>query len=505
MLFKQTVPPPINGVTQAAPESRAHGYADVMDNAFPSPVQGLGVRKGTTALAIGLGTDATHEAEYAPTDDERYLAILGTSGIRVIDLLTGASRPVTTSGDTAGFFGTGRFSSVAVGEELFVVSRGYSKGQLTGSPSAAQAPDALVTVEQGAPSALYKIVLDGIEVSVRTPDDPPPATKRPAVAVNVDAAVSQPSSGAYFTLSPGLWQKIVEAGYSTSAAYTVARGNGFTGTVGLSASAPVGITGTFTDTSLANGETASTLNITASPTLVAGIYSIFVTASSPGFPSASSEVRLSVTTNGGPPPPERVIEVVITDTPTIAAGSSASVAVTLNRSEGVTSQITLSSVGLSVGSATFTPNPAGTTATMTLSVFSGTAAGSYSFTVHGSTPDGLTDDVTVNFTVPVGTDPAITLSASPSGNTVPPDSSMSTDLTLTRLNSYTGDVTLTVLSTPPGVTAGLLDSLLDSGETTATMSIFVSSSAVPGTYDIPVRAAGTGVDSVTALYTLTIT
>jgi hypothetical protein len=261
-LFKQNVPIPVGGVSQMPPDLRGPGYADDLVNASVT-VKGLGVRKGTQLLANAGAVDPgnTHVAEIAPAEDERYLVVLDRSGVRVVDAINGGTRPVSYGASPASFLSTGDFTSVGLGGELFVASRGYSKAQLTGPFSPEPKDGALITVETGQPSALYSITLDGITISYRSPDDPPPRVQRPVVGLAINSYSGPTPTNAFgMALSP------TSAYYARNAlgTHTIAlnRDDGYLGPVNLSAElydgTGDGLTLTFGHTTLDSSTTNNT-------------------------------------------------------------------------------------------------------------------------------------------------------------------------------------------------------------------------------------------------------
>lgn len=88
-------------------------------------------------------------------------------------------------------------------------------------------------------------------------------------------------------------------------------------------------------------------------------------------------------------------------------GGSANVTISITRSGGFNSNVTLSLVGAPLGvSATFTPNPASTSANMTLNVGNNTPTGVYSIGVQGS-GGGVTRQTSVSLIVGGASSPTI--------------------------------------------------------------------------------------------------
>lgn len=402
-LFKQDIPVPVGGVSQLPPEIRGPGYADDLVNTFPASAKGLGVRKGTVALAstTPVDTDSIHEAEIKPAEDERYLAIIDTNGIRVVNANTGAVSSVTLDSGVSAFLAGGRFISAAVDGDLFVASRGYSRAELVGDLSPAQSNGALVTVESGRPSALYKITLDGVSVSVRTPDDPPPAIKRPAVGININVDGEPGVSLTVFAATASLLPS-----HSSFHNVTVFRTN-YTGTVTLSTSSSSGVNAVLASTSLASGVTETTLTISATSTADPGPHSIVVTASGSGVTSSTFTIPVTVLDSGTGDPGDGTPTVgeftigPVSESVDIVQGTSLPITWFVSRDTGYTAAVAAGTVSPPAG-ITMSQGNDGLTPNMRVYTYLGVdiamTPGSYTFTMR-FVGDGSADKfctVTVN-------------------------------------------------------------------------------------------------------------
>jgi hypothetical protein len=104
-----------------------------------------------------------------------------------------------------------------------------------------------------------------------------------------------------------------------------------------------------------------------------------------------------------------------------------------------------------------------------------------------------------------GPTPAISLALASSSASIAQGGSAPVGATLTRSGGFTGTVNLTVEGVPAGVTGAVSGVSTTGGVTTATVTINVAASTVPGTYNLTVRATGSGVADATAAFTLTVT
>ena len=128
------------------------------------------------------------------------------------------------------------------------------------------------------------------------------------------------------------------------------------------------------------------------------------------------------------------------------AGNSTSYTVTITPSGGFGDQVNLTISGLPSGaSATFNPNPATGSSTLSVSTSTATPAGNYGFTVTGSS-GSLSH--TASATLVVNPAPDFSLSASPTSQTVARDSSTSYTITISQMNGFSGAVSLSVSGLP---------------------------------------------------------
>jgi hypothetical protein len=79
------------------------------------------------------------------------------------------------------------------------------------------------------------------------------------------------------------------------------------------------------------------------------------------------------------------------------------------------------------------------------------------------------------------------------------------NLTLTRGGGFTEAVAVTVEGAPAGVTATAAPASIATGSTSSVITIAAGGTAAPGTYNLTVRATGTGVTAKTAPVALTVT
>ena len=132
---------------------------------------------------------------------------------------------------------------------------------------------------------------------------------------------------------------------------------------------------------------------------------------------------------------------------TVTAGQGTSYAVTLTPSGGFNGAAGLSVSGLPAGAnGSFSPNPVSSTSTLTVTTSTSTPAGSYPLTITG-TSGTLSHQTSVTLVVQ-GLTPDFSVSASPTSRTVKRNGSTTYGVTITRINGFTGSVTLSLTGLP---------------------------------------------------------
>ena len=286
-----------------------------------------------------------------------------------------------------------------------------------------------------------------------------------------------PASAPDFSLSVTPASQTVVAGGSTSYTATITPTGGFSGQVNLSVSGlPAGATGNFTPNP---ATTSSSLAVTTSTTTPTGTYPLTITGAS-GTLSHSTSATLVV--NGAP------------DFSLSAAPSSRSVggsvtsttySITITPLSGFSDPVTLGASGPLIGAlGTFSPNPATTSSTLTVSITSSTPAGTYTLTLTG-TSGSLSHSITV--TLVVNAD--FSLSAAPTSRTITHGQSTTYTITVTALNGFSGSVTLTVSGLPSGSTGGLSP---NPATTSSVLTVNTGGGTPRGTYTLTISGTSGG-------------
>jgi hypothetical protein len=185
---------------------------------------------------------------------------------------------------------------------------------------------------------------------------------------------------------------------------------------------------------------------------------------------------------------------------TVTAGGSAAYTVTVTPANGYADDVTLSAAGLPPGaSASFSPNPASGTSTMTVTTTGATPAGTSTITVTG-TDGSLTHTTSVQLVVQV---PDFAIAATPSSRSVTQGSGTTYTATVTPTGGFAGTVTLGVSGLPTGAAGSFSPaSLTSSGSSTLTVTTAASTPA--GTYTLTVTGtSGSIVHSTTVTLVVT--
>src|SRR5258706_4351180 len=251
-----------------------------------------------------------------------------------------------------------------------------------------------------------------------------------------------------YTVAASPASQSVVQGSSTSYTVTVTPSGGFTGTVSFSVSGlPPGAAATFNPTSVP-GSGTSTMSVTTSSPTPTGSYPLTITGTS-GTQTHTASVTLVVT---DPVTPNFSLS-ASPASQSVVQGASTSYTVTITPSGGFTGSVTLSASGLPAGAAaSFAPNPATSTSTMSVTTSSTTPTGSYPLTITG-TSGTLSHTASVTLIVTAAATPNFTLSASPSSQTVTQGASTSYTVTITPSGGFTGSVTFSASGLPAGATA----------------------------------------------------
>ena len=273
----------------------------------------------------------------------------------------------------------------------------------------------------------------------------------------------------------------VNQGGSGTSTITVTPQYGFTGAVNLSVSGlPSGVTASFSP-ALTTG--TSTLTLTASSTTSGGTSTLTITGTS-GILTQTSTLTLTI---HGPS-----FLLSSAGTLNLGQGTSGTTVVDVFPEYGFSGNVNLAVSGLPNGvTASFSPNPATRTSTLTLTASSTASAGTSTLTITGTS-----GNLTATTTLTLGVfGPSFTLS-SPGSLNVGQGMSGTAYFTVLQQYGFAGNVTFSVSGLPSGVTA-LWNPNPASGSSMLTLT--ASSSAAAGTKTLTITGTSGNLTATTTL------
>jgi uncharacterized membrane protein len=131
-------------------------------------------------------------------------------------------------------------------------------------------------------------------------------------------------------------------------------------------------------------------------------------------------------------------------------------------------------------SGSFSPNPATSSSTLTVTTGPSTPPGAYTLTISGTSGSR---SHTTTVTLVVSAAPDFTLSASPSSRTVTPGSSTTYGVTISPTGGFTGQVTLSVSGLPGGAAGSFSP---NPATNSSTLTVTTSPSTAAGTYTLTI-------------------
>ncbi|MFZ1918146.1 MAG: S53 family peptidase [Terriglobales bacterium] len=293
-----------------------------------------------------------------------------------------------------------------------------------------------------------------------------------------------------FTLSAAPSTLSITQSSQGTSTITITPAKGFSGNVTLSASGlPSGVTAKFSPNPATS---TSTLTLTASATASTGTATVTVTGIS-GSVTQTTTINLTVT-----PAPSFTLSANPSSLSVLQGGQGTST-ITITPSNGFSGNVTLSASGLPKGvTAAFTPNPATSTSALTLTASATAATGTATVTITG-TSGSLTETTTISLTV--SATPTFTLSVNPSALSIVQGGQVTSTITITPVNGFSGSVTLSASGLPSGVTAAFSPNPATS---TSSLTLTASATAATGTATVTVTGISGSLTETTTI-NLTVT
>ena len=299
---------------------------------------------------------------------------------------------------------------------------------------------------------------------------------------NWPTSAPQPS----FTLSTSLSTLAFLQGASGFTTVTINPVNGFNGSVTLTTSGlPSGVTAMF-GTNPATSTSLLTLSATGSA--ATGTFSVTVSGASS---TLSSNVTITLTVNPAG-------DYTLSASPSslsVVQGAKGTSTISVSPLNAFNGSVSLSASGLLSGvTAAFNPTSTTSSSTLTLMVSSTAALGTFSITITG-TSGGLSHSTTVSLTV-LG----FAVSASPNSLSLARAGKVTSTISVTPQNGFTGTVSLSAAGLPRGVNASFNPS---STASISTLTLSATNKATIGTFSIQVRGTS-GNLTHTATISLTV-
>jgi uncharacterized membrane protein len=281
-------------------------------------------------------------------------------------------------------------------------------------------------------------------------------------------------------------QPAVGQGSSTTGYLYVNSSSGFTGSIQLAASGlPNGVTAVFSP----NPTTyESTFILTASSSVLPGQYSFTVNGVS-GSLSASTTIQFTV---------YAPTFTIWAQAVTIGQGTTAVSYVSVNPQYGFTGNVQFAVSGLPSGvTASFTPNPAASSSTLTLTASSTASLGQYNITITGTC-----GNQTASATTSVAVYAPTFMLSSPGKVTVGQGASAQTYVWINPSYGFAGNVQFAISGLPNGVSASFSPNPATSNSN-ASLTLTASSTAALGEYNVIVTGTS-GAQTVTTNLTIAV-
>lgn len=238
-----------------------------------------------------------------------------------------------------------------------------------------------------------------------------------------------------------------------------------------------------------NGTTWTQLGTSQTVTMAQNLYAGLAVSNRNTASLATATFDNVSLTTPAPPSPNFSLSTSLSSM-TMSQGASSTNTITITPQFGFNGNVSLSASSLPAGvTASFNPSATATTSTLTLTAISTAAVGTFPVTITG-TSGSLTNTATISLVVnPQG---SFTISAAPTGLTVPQGSSGTSAITVALQGGFNGTISLSVSGLPNGVIASFNPS---STTTTSSLTLSASPTAATGTVAVTVTGSSLGLTS----------
>jgi subtilase family serine protease len=225
----------------------------------------------------------------------------------------------------------------------------------------------------------------------------------------------------------------------------------------------------------------------------------YVAATGWDFATGIGTINATNLVNNWPEPAPNFTLAATPNALTIIRGNSGTSAIAIVPQGGFNGSVNLSVPNLPSGvTAEFSPNPASSNSTLTLTVSASATPGTATLTIVG-TSGSLTNSTTLSLTITEG-NPSFTLSAVPSSVAITQGVGSGTStISITPVNGFSGNVTLSASGLPKGVTAYFN---ANPATSSSLVTFTASSTAKKGTATVTITGTS---GSLTATTTITLT
>src|SRR5713226_3287399 len=293
-----------------------------------------------------------------------------------------------------------------------------------------------------------------------------------------------------FALSATPAFQTVTQGGSTTYTVNISPSGGFTGAISLSAAGlPTGASASFSPNPAIG---SATMTVDAGTTTSTGCFPVTITGTSGNLSHTTS---VSLVVNAAPVP-----DFSLSATPasrTITQGGNATYTVNISPSGGFAGLVTFRASGFPTGaSASFSPNPAIGSATMTVSTTATTSTCSFSGTITG-TSGNLSHTASVSLAVNAAAVPDFSLSATPASRTVTQGGSTTYTVNISPSGGFTGLVTFRASGLPTGATPNF--SLNPATGNSSILTVTTNSATTTGSFSVTITGTSGNLSHTTSV------